>query len=106
MRDNFKVIDADRHVLEPTDLYEKYLPAKFRGRVKIEGPNQSRRSIDGGADFRRRPDASRRQTGGLRLYLRRVEALARNLRRGSGVEDRRPFQRSRHGARRGRGERG
>ena len=47
MRDNFKVIDADRHVLEPTDLFEKYLPAKFRGRVKIEGPNQSRRAIDG-----------------------------------------------------------
>ena len=35
MRDNFKVIDADRHVLEPSDLFEKYLPAKFRGRVKI-----------------------------------------------------------------------
>ena len=47
MRDNFKVIDADRHVLEPTDLFEKYLPTKFRGRVKIEGPNQSRRAIDG-----------------------------------------------------------
>ena len=47
MRDGFKVIDADRHVLEPTDLFEKYLPAKFRDRVKIEGPNQSRRSIDG-----------------------------------------------------------
>ena len=47
MRDNFKVIDADRHVLEPTDLFEKYLPAKFRSRVEIEGPNQSRRAIDG-----------------------------------------------------------
>jgi predicted TIM-barrel fold metal-dependent hydrolase len=47
MRDGFKVIDADRHVLEPTDLFDKYLPAKFRGRVKIEGPNQSFRSIDG-----------------------------------------------------------
>ena len=38
MRDDFKVIDADRHVLEPTDLFAKYLPAKFRGRVEIEGP--------------------------------------------------------------------
>ena len=47
MRDGFKVIDADRHVLEPSDLFDKYLPAKFRGRVKIEGPNQSFRSIDG-----------------------------------------------------------
>lgn len=47
MRDGFKVIDADRHVLEPSDLFDKYLPAKFRGRVKIEGPNQSFRTIDG-----------------------------------------------------------
>ena len=48
MRDNFKVIDADRHVLEPSDLFEKYLPAKFRAAGEIlEGPNQSRRAIDG-----------------------------------------------------------
>jgi hypothetical protein len=47
MRDGFKVIDADRHVLEPSDLFAHYLPEKFRGRVKVEGPNQSRRSIDG-----------------------------------------------------------
>ena len=47
MKDGFKVIDADRHVLEPSDLFARYLPAKFRDRVRIEGPNQSRRSIDG-----------------------------------------------------------
>src|SRR4051794_13935883 len=47
MRDGFKVIDADRHVLEPTDLFAKYLPEKFRHRVVIEGPNQSRRFVDG-----------------------------------------------------------
>ena len=47
MRDGFKVIDADRHVLEPTDLFAKYLPEKFRHRVEIEGPNQSRRFVDG-----------------------------------------------------------
>ena len=29
MRDEFKVIDADRHVLEPTDLFAKYLPESF-----------------------------------------------------------------------------
>ena len=66
MRDNFKVIDADRHVLEPTDLFEKYLPAKFRGRVKIEGPNQSRRAIDGepisDADKMRADESSRKIT--------------------------------------------
>ena len=37
MRDGFKVIDADRHVLEPSDLFANYLPAKFRARVRIEG---------------------------------------------------------------------
>src|SRR6516165_9108169 len=41
MKDGFKVIDADRHVLEPSDLFARYLPAKFRDRVRIEGPNQS-----------------------------------------------------------------
>ena len=38
MRDGFKVIDADRHVLEPSDLFANYLPAQFRDRVPIEGP--------------------------------------------------------------------
>ena len=49
MRDGFKVIDADRHVLEPSDLFANYLPAKFRDRVRIEGPNQSFRFVDGEA---------------------------------------------------------
>ena len=47
MRDGFKVIDADRHVLEPSDLFETYLPEKFRSRVEIRGPNQSYRLVDG-----------------------------------------------------------
>src|SRR5262245_16277361 len=46
MRDGFKVIDADRHVLEPSDLFANYLPATFRDRVRIEGPNQSFRFVD------------------------------------------------------------
>jgi uncharacterized protein len=46
MRDGFKVIDADRHVLEPSDLFANYLPQKFRHRVRIEGPNQTCRFID------------------------------------------------------------
>src|SRR4029453_3836396 len=49
MRDGFKVIDADRHVLEPSDLFANYLPAKFRDRVRIEEPNQSFRFVDGEA---------------------------------------------------------
>ena len=57
MRDGFKVIDADRHVLEPSDLYARYLPEKFRGRVRIEGPNQTVRYVDGEpiSDSERRP---------------------------------------------------
>ena len=53
-------------MLEPTDLYDNYLPAKFRGRVKIEGPNQSRRSIDGQAISdadRMRPGAKQEDYG-------------------------------------------
>ena len=34
MKDGFKVIDADRHILEPTDLYQRYLPEKFKSRVR------------------------------------------------------------------------
>ena len=45
MKDGFKVIDGDRHVLEPSDLFVRYLPERFRHRVCIEGPNQSRRSV-------------------------------------------------------------
>lgn len=57
MRDGFKVIDADRHVLEPSNLYARYLPEKFRGRVRIEGPNQTVRYVDGEpvSDSERRP---------------------------------------------------
>ena len=57
MKDGFKVIDADRHVLEPSDLYQKYLPEKFRGRVRLEGPNQTVRMVDGKpvSDSERRP---------------------------------------------------
>src|SRR5262245_2645343 len=47
MKDGFKVIDADRHILEPTDLYQKYLPAKFKDRVHLAGPNQTVRDVDG-----------------------------------------------------------
>src|SRR3954470_10908555 len=47
MKDGFKVIDADRHILEPSDLYQKYLPEKFKSRVRLEGPNQTVREVDG-----------------------------------------------------------
>ena len=47
MKDGFKVIDADRHILEPTDLYQNYLPEKFKNRVRLAGPNQTVREVDG-----------------------------------------------------------
>ena len=47
MKDGFKVIDADRHILEPSDLYQRYLPEKFKGRVRLAGPNQTVREVDG-----------------------------------------------------------
>jgi hypothetical protein len=43
MKDGFKVIDADRHILEPSDLYLRYLPEKFKQRVRLAGPNQTAR---------------------------------------------------------------
>ena len=39
MKDGFKVIDVDRHILEFSDLYQKYLPEKFKRRVRLEGLN-------------------------------------------------------------------
>jgi len=58
MRDGFKIIDADRHVLEPSSLFDRYLPQRFRGRVKVEGPNQTSRFVDGEpiSDSHRRPN--------------------------------------------------
>ena len=47
MNNGFAVIDADRHVMEPSDLWDRYLEPEFKGRVEITGPFQSRRYIDG-----------------------------------------------------------
>jgi hypothetical protein len=76
MRDGFKVIDADRHVLEPSDLFEKYLPAKFRNRVKIEGPNQSFRFIDGEpiSDANKLRDTTKQQDYGFTFAGRNAGA--------------------------------
>ena len=38
MNNGFAVIDADRHVMEPSDLWDRYLEPEFRGRVKSAGP--------------------------------------------------------------------
>jgi uncharacterized protein len=47
MNNGFSVIDADRHIMEPSDLWDRYLEPEFKGRVRITGPFQSRRYIDG-----------------------------------------------------------
>jgi hypothetical protein len=47
MNNGFLVIDADRHVMEPSDLWDRYLEPEFKGRVRITGPFQSRRYVDG-----------------------------------------------------------
>lgn len=47
MKDGFAVIDADRHIMEPSDLWERYMDPAYRGRVQILGPGQGRRMVDG-----------------------------------------------------------
>ena len=46
MKDGFLVIDADRHVIEPEDLWDRYLEPAFKGRVRI-GPGGIEREVDG-----------------------------------------------------------
>jgi predicted TIM-barrel fold metal-dependent hydrolase len=47
MKDGFRVIDADRHIIEPSDLWDRYMEPEFRGRVQITGPGQAGRFVDG-----------------------------------------------------------
>src|SRR5581483_5639473 len=47
MKNGFRVVDADRHIMEPDDLFERYMEPAFRGRVQILGPGQGRRLVDG-----------------------------------------------------------
>lgn len=46
MNRGFQVIDADRHVMEPEDLWERYIDPTFRGRVSIS-PGRQFRLVDG-----------------------------------------------------------
>ena len=94
MRDGFKVIDADRHVLEPSDLYARYLPEKFRGRVRIEGPNQTVRYVDGEpvSDSERRPGRGTQDFGYIFSSSQRwretfAEALAAKFDPASNLRD-------------------
>jgi predicted TIM-barrel fold metal-dependent hydrolase len=46
MKDGFRVVDADRHVKEPADLWDRYLEPAFRGRVTV---SDGTRFVDGQA---------------------------------------------------------
>jgi uncharacterized protein len=46
MKDGFRVLDADRHIMEPEDLYDRYLEPPFKGRVHIS-PGRRERLVDG-----------------------------------------------------------
>ena len=35
MKDNLRFVDSDMHVMEPPDLFERYLDPKFRDRVSL-----------------------------------------------------------------------
>src|SRR2546422_6485090 len=94
MKDGFRVIDADRHILEPSDLYQHYLPEKFRGRVRLEGPNQTVRYVDEKpvSDSDRRPNRDMQDFGYIFAGSKRwrecfADALANKFDPASNVRD-------------------
>ena len=56
MKDNLRFVDSDMHIMEPPDLFERYLDPKFRERVILPI----------GADGRPR----RGTFGNVQVYLR------------------------------------
>src|SRR5205809_7123601 len=94
MKNGFKVIDADRHILEPSDLYQRYLPEKFKHRVRLEGPNQTVREVDGkpGSDSAQRPGRAMEDYGYIFSSSKRcrdcfADASANTLDPASNVRD-------------------
>ena len=87
MKDGFKVIDADRHILEPTDLYQNYLPEKFKHRVRLAGPNQTVREVDGKpvSDSAARPGRVMEDFGYIFSSSKRWRACARRSRYSGGA---------------------
>ena len=35
MKDNLRFVDSDMHIMEPPDLFERYLDPRFRDRVLL-----------------------------------------------------------------------
>jgi predicted TIM-barrel fold metal-dependent hydrolase len=48
MRDGHRIVDADRHVMEPVDLWARHLPAELRGRAPTLAPAE----VDGTVEER------------------------------------------------------
>jgi hypothetical protein len=44
MKEGYRFVDCDMHIMEPADLFDKYLDPAFRSRI-----TSSRRPVDGGA---------------------------------------------------------
>ena len=36
MKDNLRFVDSDMHVMEPPDLFERYLDPRFKDRVSVK----------------------------------------------------------------------
>ena len=66
MKDGLRFVDSDMHIMEPPDLFERYLDPKFKHRVRgpIGGDGRPKRGtsaqtiIDGAARHRRRRHAA------------------------------------------------
>ncbi len=41
MKQNFKIIDSDMHIMEPLDLWENYLDPRFKERGPRPVPGQT-----------------------------------------------------------------
>src|SRR6266487_2962466 len=60
MKDGLRFVDCDMHIMEPPDLFEKYLEPKFRSRVSLpigadgrpQAPTAPSRSRDPGSPTR------------------------------------------------------
>jgi hypothetical protein len=44
MKDGYRFVDCDMHIMEPIDLFDKYLDPAFKDRI-----TSSRRRVDGGS---------------------------------------------------------
>ena len=51
MKDGYRFVDCDMHIMEPTDLFEKYLDPTFKQRVT----SSLRPTNSGSTGMRRRP---------------------------------------------------